>query len=97
MAKRQLEILSVLLDRDPTNQWKLLSSIDSIYGDLRAPGKAWVRDLTYLYQLGAIRVELKDRDIYLSARLEWATEITETKFFEEMNKLPKAKTLAALR
>ena len=97
MAKRQLEILSILLDREPAGVIELFSLLHSSYGKLRAPEKAYVRDLTYLLQLGAIRQKFIDSRIYVSARLEWATEITETKFFAEMNKLPKAKTLAALR
>ena len=76
---------------------ELLSLLHSIYGDLRAPAKAYIRDIGYLDQLGAIQVDITLRGFYFSARLEWATEITETKFFEEMNRLPKAKTLAALR
>ena len=97
MAKRQLEILSILLDRDCVEHWELYSLLHSSYDNLQAPERAWNRDLVYLIQLDAVRVKDCDRGIYWSARLEWATEITETKFFEEMNKLPKAKTLAALR
>ncbi len=96
MAKRQLEILSVLLDRELAGVGELFSLLHSSYGMLRAPEKAYIRDLAYLLQLGAIREGFFDSRIYVSARLEWATEITETKFFEEMNRLPKAKTIAAL-
>ena len=97
MAKRQLKILSLLLERDSVEHWELYTLLHSSYETLRTPKKAWARDLVYLIQLNALRVEEKDRGIYWSARLEWATEITETEFFEEMNRLPKATTLAALR
>ena len=97
MAKRQLAILSALLDSESMEHWELTKLLYFSYSNLRAPEKAWFRDLAYLQKLGAIRVEEKDRNTYFSARLEWATEITETEFFEEMKKLPKAKTLAALR
>ena len=97
MAKRQLEILSILLDRGPVEYRELKLLLHSSYGNLRAPVRAWIRDLAYLIQLGALWVEARGPDLYFSVRLEWATEITETKFFEEMNKLPKAKTFSALR
>ena len=97
MAKRQLEILSILLDRDEMKVKEVFSLLISSYGNLRAPGKACIRDLEYLLQLGAIRLERRDSVASISVQLEWATKITETEFFEEMNKLPKAKTLAILR
>ena len=96
MAKRQLEILSILLERDSVEKEELFSLLHSSYGNLRAPDKALTRDLGYLLDLDAIDVRVTNRVVYFSARLEWATEITETKFFEEMNRLPKAKTIAAL-
>ena len=97
MAKRQLEILTELLDRGWVEHWELYSLLHSSYDKLRTPLKAWDRDLVYLMKLNALLVKVSDVHVYWSTRLEWATEITETEFFEEMNKLPKAKTLAALR
>ena len=62
------------------------------YQDLKAPAKAFFRDLNYLLRLKAIKAVPHEETFLVSVRLEWATEITETEFFEEINKLPEAKT-----
>ncbi|NRA34005.1 MAG: hypothetical protein HRU17_11755, partial [Polyangiaceae bacterium] len=68
------------------------------YGKLKNPHAAVVRDLTALLNLGAVRPELDENSkvIILSIRLEWPTEITETKFFERVKELPTAKTSSFL-
>jgi Fic family protein len=101
LAKRQLGILQRLLDRDdPITLEALYSTVAKDYSDLSASTKAFVRDVNQLSALGAIKVERKDippgttlwASYMMSARLEWPMEITESKFYEELNKLPHAKT-----
>jgi Fic family protein len=93
IAKRQIEILKLLLDVD----WMLLDDLvertAGLYRDLRSPRKAVLRDLNDLIALRAIKYDKTSGDRYrLAVRLEWPTEITETTFFERLRALPKAKT-----
>lgn len=92
IAKRQLEILKVLLEENELELERLLKTTTTIYGDLATPRKAAIRDLNDLLTLQAIKHEKRKGDIFLSVRLEWPTEITETTFFERLESLPKAKT-----
>ena len=63
------------------------------YASLKAFTKAFLRDLNYLIQLGAVMFEETAEGKYrFAVRLEWPTEITETRFFEHWKKLPRAKT-----
>jgi Fic family protein len=93
LAKRELAILGKLLDLDtPIEYLHLYERLAKEYLNLKTPSQAYVRDLNHLSSLGAIAVR-QDREKYMvSARPEWATEITETEFFRRMNQLPEAKT-----
>jgi hypothetical protein len=62
------------------------------YRALKAVSKALVRDIKHLLQLKAIEIDGPPDRITIAVRLEWATEITETEFYREINKLPAAKT-----
>jgi Fic family protein len=101
LAHRQLAILETLLNRESTtNVEDLMKDLDGTYSGLTESAKAFVRDLNQLIQLGALEVTqgkpLPGRTYYsqftIFARLDWPTEITETKFYEEINKMPQAKT-----
>lgn len=90
IAERQIEILKILLDGSQTLD-NLNKKVGLIYKELSNPQKALIRDLNYLLRLHAIRYT-KEQNIYtFFVRLEWATEITESEFFERIKKLPKAK------
>ena len=93
LAHRQMEILQMLLELDePIALGVLHERLVRPYQDLKAPVKAFFRDLNYLLRLKAIKATPHGDTFLVSVRLEWATEITETEFFEEINKLPEAKT-----
>jgi Fic family protein len=93
LGERQLGILQFLLDNnEPISVQKLFDPMYRVYKDLKAPGKAFVRDLNALLDIGAISHERRENDSFISARLEWPTEITETEFYKKINKLPAAKT-----
>jgi len=71
------------------------------YAGLASSSKAFVRDLNQLLALGALEVVDEDkllpgRGFYskyrIKARLTWPMEITETKFYEKINRMPQAKT-----
>jgi Fic family protein len=97
LARRQLAILEQLLSEEaPIEHILLYHLIDHEYRALKGAETAFIRDLNYLLGLGAITIESvdidKDEAFMISVRLEWATEITETAFYEELEKMPEAKS-----
>ena len=89
IAKRQMEILKLLLERD----LQILDLIEAVlphYGKLRAPKNAVERDIGGLVVLGAIGMRKDTKK--LSVRLDWPETITASKFFEIVKQLPKAKS-----
>jgi Fic family protein len=91
IAKRQIEILKLLLD-ESYDLHKLYTKVELVYKSLGNPWKAYLRDLVHLLGLGAIDA-IKEGDTFnIFVKLEWATEITESVFFEKIKKLPKSKT-----
>ena len=92
IAKRQVEILKLLLEKDYA--FSELTKISALfYSSLKNPTKALIRDINSLIRLGAIGYNKLEKNEYrLWVRLEWPTEITETEFFKSLEQLPKAKT-----
>jgi Fic family protein len=91
IAERQIEILKLLLDEN-YNLVKLYNKVNLIYKNLNNSYKAFIRDLNHLIGLGAIDFTKEDNTYNIFVRLEWATEITESEFFEKIKKMPKSKT-----
>jgi Fic family protein len=93
IAKRQIEILKLLLDKEQLELNELVKALGGIYKSLGNPRKAIVRDLLYLMNLGAVKAEeLGKNRIQISIDLTWPTTMTESEFFERIRHLPKAKT-----
>lgn len=95
MGKRQCEILDRLLKRDaPVDRVTLYDDVRREYANLGHADRAFIRDLFDLEALGAISLTpgSDGAPILVAARLGWATEITETAFYREINRLPSAKT-----
>lgn len=94
LAHRQCEILTFLLDRTTALEHRdLYRHVEKDYRGLTAPFRAFVRDLNGLSKLGAILIVKEKEDRFMVAvRLAWATEVTDTDFYREINKLPAAKT-----
>ena len=65
-----------------------------LYGALKNPVHALVRDLLQLEHLKAVafRRDAANDFRWVDLRLEWPTEITKTAFFERLKNLPKAET-----
>jgi hypothetical protein len=96
LALRQIAILNRLLDKDqPVEYMVLYDEVQKVYLGLDVRVKAYVRDLNHLSGLRAISVRSEEkhrqRSYYVTVRPEWATEITETQFYKEMEALPAAK------
>ncbi len=100
LAQRQCEILNKLLDMDRAIEYReLFHQLEKHYDTLKNPSRAYVRDLNNLSRLRAISVRSDgnspERELVrflISVRLDWATEITETEFYRQINQLPEAKT-----
>ena len=93
LATRQCAILEKLLEGNEAVDWRdLYRSLVTSYAALKAPGKAYTKDLNYLIRLKAITAQKIDDTFQISLRLDWATEVTETAFYAEMERMPAAKT-----
>lgn len=93
IAERHIEILKLLLDVESLLLEEVVGRTKFIYGRLKNPYKALIRDLNYLIQLGAISFKKLDNNKYvIFAQLDWPTKVTETDFFAMVKKMPKAKS-----
>lgn len=97
IAERQRAILLHLLGLDEVDWPTLFEDVIKLYTNVKNPRKALIRDMNHLIALGAVgfRREQNERKeegrLFLRARLEWPTEITETEFFKRVSTLPRAK------
>ncbi len=92
LVERQIKILTLLFERDMTMD-ELVEATKDMYASLKNSGRALVRDMQGLYQLGAVGYrELENKEYQVFVRLEWPTEITETELFNRIGEMPKAKT-----
>ena len=94
LAKRQLAILERLLgEEEPIGHMNLYELLYKEYAELKGSAHAYIKDLNYLSGLRAIYVVKNEKDqFFISARLDWATEVTETEFYEKLERMPEAKS-----
>lgn len=104
IAKRQLAILNLILERGPQLHRDLFGLFKHMY-KVNEPWTAYVRDLIALSEIGAIlltytpeeaKKEAKLRNVTLDVNLKWPTEITETEFFDRTRSMPRSKSLRYL-
>ena len=76
----------------------LTTATRPLYGELKNPARALVRDLLQLEHLTAVALRHDDKTDHwwVDLRLKWPTEITQTDFFERVRNFPKAKTSSLL-
>lgn len=97
IAKRQIAILEHILSFSEVEWEGFYHDIMKLYGDVKNPGKAMLRDLNHLIMLGAITYRENSAEkgkrgkLILWARMEWPTEMTETEFFRKVSTLPRVK------
>lgn len=97
IAKRQIEILKIFIEREELLWEEVIRETDRYYAGLSNPYKALVRDMDYLLQIQALHVEqVAPKKWQFSIVLDWPTFITETRFFEVVNRLPQGKTYSFL-
>ncbi len=100
IQERQIEILKLFLKTEAMELTQILRAALPHYKGLKDAHTAVVRDLNSLIHIGALGLRVtgeQEKQYDLNIRLEWATEITETDFFERLRSLPKAKTYALLQ
>jgi hypothetical protein len=101
IKERQIEILKLFLKTEKMELSQVMRDALPHYKGLKDAHTAIIRDLNSLIHLRALEVQVsgeKDKRVFdLSIRLDWATEITETEFFERLKALPKAKTYGLLQ
>jgi Fic family protein len=92
MSARHVQILNLLIDAGEIPLADISGKSRQFYS-VKNPGKALVRDLSYLFQLGALTArELPEEKGFLfSINLDWPTQITETEFFRRVKDMPKGK------
>ena len=97
MSVRHVQILNLLLDAGEIHHADISGKTRKFYA-VKNPGKALIRDLNYLFLLGALNVkELPEGKGYLlSANPDWPTQITETEFFRLVKEMPKGKVYGFL-
>ena len=97
IAKRQVEILKLFLEREEMLWPDVIKETGSCYVKMASPLKALIRDMSNLLHIEALTVERTEAKLLLfRINLDWPTHITETKFFEAVDQLPKGKTSSFL-
>ncbi|MBA4423537.1 MAG: hypothetical protein C0390_10665 [Syntrophus sp. (in: bacteria)] len=97
MSGRHVQILNLLLDAGEIHHAEISEKTRNFYA-VKNPGKALIRDLKYLFQLGALNVKEfpEGKGYLLSINLDWPTQITETEFFRRVKEMPKGKVYGFL-
>jgi Fic family protein len=93
IAERQIQMLRLLLEQDEMDIIDYFNRAQPLYSSLKVPNQALARDLTMLLDLDAVKAKQTGEGQWsVAVNLDWATSITDTAFFKQMMKLPKAKT-----
>ena len=88
LAERQLQILELLLDGDSMDLVNLVTQPQPQYAHLKYPRHALVRDISGLFQLGAISLDSGSTQITLD--LDWPQQFSESELLERYEKMPSA-------
>jgi hypothetical protein len=95
IAKRQIEILNLLLEKETMEFKQILNLINMpLYSKMKNPANAILRDLSGLLKLDSIEYDNVKR--LFSIKLEWPQKITRSDFMEKIKELPKSKTYSFL-
>ena len=86
LGERQLNILEMMLDGTPIQMKRVLP----LYQSLKYPGRAVVRDLAHLLDLGAIVWEKSDDKSHFKLNLDWPQQFSESELIARYEDLPTA-------
>jgi len=97
IAKRQIELLKLFLEKEEILWDDVIRETERHYASLGKPLKALIRDINHLLVMDALTYErITPKGWLFKVRLDWPSIITETKFFEAVNRLPTGKTYSFL-
>jgi Fic family protein len=98
IAKRQMAMLNYLLDREKMDIYDMYRDLRHLY-TVMEPWSAYIRDIFALESLKAVSFhsDPEKKKFTIEIRLQWPTEISESSFFDQIKKLPRAKTLTYLQ
>jgi Fic family protein len=102
IAKRHIQILNIMLQKKEMQVSEVFALTEHIYTGLKAGGKARIRDLIHLLDLGALKMRHekageKDSKSFMYVNLDWPKEITHNGFMERVKKLPRVKEYSFLQ
>ncbi len=86
LGARQRQILETLLDNNAIH----LERIQSLYQGLKYPGRAMVRDMLALLQLGAIIWDNSDDKLPFKLNLDWPQQFSEAELIARYENMPTA-------
>jgi len=93
IMKRQIAVLTLLLNRGVLTVGEIYESVKGSYSDLKNPVQALIRDLQSLLDLGAVQYSKpQESSGKVSVNLDWPRQITASIFFEKIRQMPRAKT-----
>ncbi len=90
LGERQLQILEMMLDDNPIELESVFRSLGSFYQDLKYPGRAMVRDVVDLLELGAILWEDSEDKHQFRLNLDWPQQFSESELIERYENMPSA-------
>ena len=86
IVRRQLELLSLLLDKEKPVDWRrFVAEANHLYTKHKDRSAAITRDVSKLLALDAVKVEWDQAGQgwpLISVNLDWPSTITDTEFFE---------------
>ena len=98
LAERQLQVLNLMLDEGPLNYSEIFRRSIFFYVNLKNPQRAFNKDLEKLFQIGAILFDSNKGNLtVLYINLLWPEQITDSQFFETIQKYPSAQSFKFLQ
>lgn len=82
LAERQLAMLELLLEAGPLEPVELLDRTEYRYASLKYPGRAQIRDIIDLIDLGALTLD-HDR---IAVNLDWPQQVSESEMLERLER-----------
>ena len=80
LVERQLAVLEYLLETEGSNPVELMDRTASHYSALKYPGRAQIRDLINLFDLGALQFN----DDGMRVNLDWPQQVSESELIERL-------------
>ena len=90
LAERQLQILDILMDGDAIDLENLLERAQAYYGHLKYPDRALFRDISELYLLGAILIDIDADGDKITFNLDLPQQFSESELLERYESMPTA-------